>query len=157
MKETLYIETSVVGYYTSRLTRDLIVAAHQQITREWWKTSLPRYAAFVSVLVMEEISRGNVEEAKKRIGSVSGLPLLIVTPEVEKLADRYFQRLQIPEKARPDSYHLALATFHGMDYLVTWNCAHIANARLKRVMEEINVELGIRTPTICTPEELMEA
>ncbi len=66
-------------------------------------------------------------------------------------------RLKLPAKARPDSYHLALATCHGMDYLVTWNCAHIANARIKRILEEINNERGIRTPTICTPEELLEA
>jgi predicted nucleic acid-binding protein len=157
MKDTLYIESSVIGYYTSGFTRDLIVAAHQQITREWWKTSLPRYESYISVVVMEEISRGNPEEAEKRKETVNGLPILALTEEVGELADIYFSRLKLPEKVRPDSYHLALAAGHGMDYLVTWNCAHIANARIKRILEEINVDRGIRTPTICTPEELLEA
>ena len=156
MKETLYIETSVVGYFTSQPTRDLIVAAHQQITREWWKERLHRYSAFVSGLVLEEISKGNVDEAEKRLEAVSDFPLLKIIPEVAELANAYFLNLTLPEKARADSYHLALAAWHGMDYLVTWNCAHIANARLKRTLEEINIERGIRTPTICTPEELME-
>ncbi len=156
MKETLYIETSVIGYYVSRPTRDLIVAAHQQITREWWKNSLPRYKAFVSALVLEEISRGNETEAERRTASVEGIQLLALTPTVVELADIYFRELKIPARARADSYHLALAVGHGMDYLITWNCAHIANARIKRMIEEINVEKNIRTPTICTPEELME-
>jgi len=156
MKETLYIETSVVGYFTSQLTRDLIVAAHQQITREWWKERLNRYSAFVSTLVLEEISMANVDEAGKRLEAVSDFPLLKIIPEVAELANFYFLKLNIPEKARADSYHLALAAWHGMDYLVTWNCAHIANARLKRILEENNIARGIKTPTICTPEELME-
>jgi len=156
VKPTVYIETSVISYLTAKPSRDLIIAAHQQITSEWWETALPHYDAFISPIVLEEISRGDAKAVKSRLEKVSAFPVLEVLPEVRTLADVYFSAFEIPEKARADAYHLAVASWHGMDFLVSWNCTHIVNGRIKMLIEEINAKQGIRTPIICTPEELME-
>lgn len=156
MKPTVYIETTVVSYLTSRPTRDLLVAAHRQVTREWWDSALPKVDAYVSAVVLDEISRGNPTAAERRMSAVSAFPLLEVVPEVDKLAGLYFATIEIPDAARADSYHLALACHHGMDFLVTWNCKHLASGRVKLLLERANATLGLRTPFICTPEELME-
>jgi predicted nucleic acid-binding protein len=141
----------------ARPSRDLIIAAHQQDTHEWWEEALPQFDAFISPIVLEEISRGDADAAKLRLDSVSSFPLLEVLLEVRNLADSYFSAIDIPERARADSYHLAVAAWHGMDFLVSWNCTHIVSGRVKKIIEEINSANGIRTPIVCTPEELMEA
>ncbi len=156
MKPTVYLETTIISYMTARYSRDLIIAAHQQITHEWWESALPKYEAFVSPIVIEEISRGDVLAAQLRLDKISGLTVLEVVPEVRTLADAYFSAIDIPEKARADSYHLAMTAWHGLDFLVSWNCTHIVSGRVKMIIEEINAGFGIRTPVICTPEELME-
>lgn len=153
-KQSVYIETTVVSYFTARPSRDLIVAAHQQM--EWWETILPLLDPFVSPIVIEEASRGDDSAARERIAKLKAFPVLEVTDEVRDLAERYFERIQIPQKARGDAYHLAVATYHGMDFLVSWNFTHILSARVKSAIYEINALLGITTPIICTPEELME-
>lgn len=155
-KPTVYIETTVVSYLTARPSRDLIIAAHQQVTAEWWEKSLPLCEPYVSPVVIEEIKRGDAEAAKLRIEKIASFPILEVTNDVRELADLYFARLQIPEKARGDAYHLALATYHGMDFLISWNFTHILSATIKVLVQDINAFRGIRTPIICTPEELME-
>ena len=118
---------------------------------------MPHFDVFISPIVLEEISRGDEQAAKLRLERVSSLPLLEVLPEVLDLAESYFSAIEIPEKARADSYHLALAAWHGIDFMVSWNCTHIVSGRVKKIIEEINYTSGIRTPIVCTPEELMEA
>lgn len=157
MKPTVYIETTVISYRMAKSSRDLIIAAHQQITHEWWDIAIPRFDAFISPIVLEEISKGDADAAKLRLDSVSSFQLLEVLSEVRDLADSYFSAIEIPEKARADSYHLAVAAWHGMDFLISWNCSHIVSGRVKRIVEEINSAKRIRTPIVCTPEELMEA
>ena len=156
MKPTVYIETSVISYLTAKPSRDLIIAAHQQITNDWWENALSNYEAFISPIVLEEISRGDANAIQARLEKVSIFPVLEILPEVRNLADTYFAAFAIPDKARADTYHLAVAAWHGMDFLVSWNCTHIVNGRIKLLIEEINAGQGIRTPIICTPEELME-
>lgn len=155
-KQSVYIETTVVSYLTARPSRDLIVAAHQQVTVEWWENVLPLLDPFVSPIVIEEASRGDDAAARERLSKIEAFAVLEVTDEVRNLADRYFERIQIPEKARGDAYHLAVATYHGMDFLVSWNFTHILSARVHTAIYEVNALLGITTPIICTPEELME-
>jgi hypothetical protein len=157
MKPTVYIETTVISYRVARPSRDLIIAAHQQITHDWWEMALPQFDAFISPIVLDEISRGDADAARLRLDSVSSFQLLEVLSEVSSLAESYFSAIEIPEKARADSYHLAVAAWHGMDFLVSWTCTHIVSGRVKRIIEEINSASGIRTPIVCTPEELMEA
>lgn len=155
-RQSVYIETTVVSYLTARPSRDLIVAAHQQVTVEWWESVLPLLDPFVSAIVIEEASRGDDTAARERLSRIEAFPVLEITDEVRDLADRYFERIQIPEKARGDTYHLAAATYHGMDFLVSWNFAHILGARVHATLYEVNTLLGITTPIICTPEALME-
>jgi len=152
----VYIETSVVSYLTARPSRDLIVAAHQQITHEWWESALPKLDAFISAIVLDEIARGDPQAVLLRLQRVASFPLVEVVPEVHELAETYFANITIPARARADAYHLALATWHGLDYVVSWNCTHIVSGRVRMILEEVNAGVGIRTPIICTPEELME-
>jgi predicted nucleic acid-binding protein len=156
LKPSVYIETTVISYVTARPSRDLIVAAHQQVTLEWWENVLPCCNPFISPVVVEEVARGNKEAPGLRRRKISGFPVLEITNEVRELAELYFAQTQIPEKARGDAYHLALATYHGMDFLVSWNFTHILAAPVRVMIQDINTSRGIRTPIICTPEELME-
>ncbi|MFQ6120536.1 MAG: type II toxin-antitoxin system VapC family toxin [Methanosarcinales archaeon] len=149
MKESIYIETTVVSYYTSKPSRDIIVLAHQEITRQWWPMAIRRYNVFISEVVIEEASFGDPEAAKRRLKELKDFPHLELNDKVEEMAQVYMERLYIPEKSFRDAAHLAVASVHNIDYLVTWNCTHIAKMK-------INESFGIPTPIICTPEELME-
>jgi len=155
-KQSVYIETTVISYLIARPSRDLIVAAHQQVTEEWWENTLPLLDPFVSPIVIEEVSRGDESAAKLRLEKIVRFPVLEITNEVRDLAELYFKRIPIPDKARGDAFHLAVATYHGMDFLVSWNFTHILNARVRAVIQDINTIRGISTPIICTLEELME-
>ena len=153
---TVYVESTVISYRAARPSRDLVAAAHQQITVEWWDTILPFLSPFVSQFVLEEISRGDPEAVKRRRQLIRDLPMLDMSPPIADLAAEYFAAIRLPESARVDALHMALAVHHNLDYLVTWNCTHIAGARVRAVVHEINDAHGIATPVICTPEELME-
>jgi len=112
MKESIYLETTVVSYFTAKISRDIIV--------------------------------------------LKNFPHLELTKKVEKMAQIYMEQLDIPEKSTRDAIHIAVASVHNIDYLVTWNCAHIANAEVIKNLMKINNSFDIHTPIICTPEELME-
>ncbi len=155
--QTVYIESSVISYYTARRSRDLIVAAHQEITLDWWEKALPSFEPFVSQIVIDEISRGDLESAQKRLNAIHNFNILEMTDKAAAIAKLYYSALNIPEKAINDAFHLALAVYHGIDYLVTWNCTHIAAGRVISIIQNINDNQGYQTPIICTPEELMEA
>ncbi|MEW6351318.1 MAG: type II toxin-antitoxin system VapC family toxin [Thermodesulfobacteriota bacterium] len=155
MKPTLYLETTIPSYYVSRPSRDIVVLAHQEITREWWERRLPLFKAYVSPVVIEEAGRGDPDQARKRLKAVDAFPILAATPQVEDLADLYMKKLGIPAQAIRDAAHLAFACGYRMEYVVTWNCAHIANAEIRRGLMALNATVGIGTPIICTPEELM--
>jgi hypothetical protein len=154
----VYVETSVVSYYCARPSRDLIVAAHQQITRDWWETRLRRcYQPFVSEIVVAECARGDTEAAKQRLQAIEDLPRITAdTGESERLARQYVEVLAIPEFAYTDALHITLAVLGNMDYLATWNCSHIANGATIARLLEFNRAQGLCECVICTPEELME-
>lgn len=156
MKPSIYLETTIPSYLTARPSRDLIIAAHQEVTREWWRTQAALYDLFISQAVVEEASGGDPRAADERLSALQGIPLLQVTAEAVRLADRIVHETPMPGKAAVDALHVALATVHGMDYLLTWNCAHIANARLRHVIESICADAGGVCPVICTPLELSE-
>ncbi len=155
-KPTVYIETTIISYLVAKPSRDLVVAGHQEITREWWETVLPRVRGCISPFIVQEISGGDAAMAQKRVALVSGMPLLEVDDQVEKLGEHYFSAIQIPERARFDALHLAVAAYHAVDYVLSWNCRHIASARVQKRLREINEQLKIPTPVLCTPEGLME-
>ena len=156
MKQSVYIETTIVSYLAARTSRDLIVAGHQQITSEWWEKVSPKFRCYVSEVVIEESEKGDIETSKKRLDLIAGFPVLAVNDEIKKLASIFFERLKIPEKSRLDSVHLATACWYQMDYLLSWNCKHIVSAVVRKLLNEMAKELKIQIPVICTPEELME-
>lgn len=156
MRESIYIETSVVSYYASKPSRDLIALAHQQITWEWWPKAVKRFDVYISEVVVEEAAAGNKESAEKRLIELKGFPHLELTEKVEQIAQIYMEKLSLPKKALRDAAHLAVASVHNIDYLITWNCVHIANGEIIKKLLKLNEKLKIKTPVICTPEELME-
>ena len=156
MKESVYLETTVISYFTSRPSRDIIALARQEITREWWPKSINRFDIFISEVVIEEARTGDPEAARKRMEELKDFPHLELNDDVEKLTQLYMEKLDIPEKSFRDAAHLAVASVHGIDYLVTWNCTHLANGEIIKKLMKLNAAFSIHTPIICTPEELME-
>jgi len=155
-KPKLYLETSIVSYLKSHPSRDIVILAHQEITRRWWNNCLTNYDVFISEVVLEEARQGNAEAAKERLAVLAKFPGLSITKDVEHLAAIYMRELTIPAKAARDALHIALASVHDMDYLLSWNCKHIANGFIRRRIREVNTREGYSIPTICTPEELLD-
>jgi len=153
-KPTIYLETSFISYLVARPSRDIIVAAHQQLTFDWWSNQRHHYDLFISQVVFDEARAGDAQEAAKRLAAVEGLPLLELTEEGIRLAEKLIQLHAVPKKAAQDALHIAIACVNGMDYLLTWNCKHIANARMRSKIDEICRGMGYGPPIICTPEEL---
>ena len=151
----VYVETTIPSYLTAWPSRDLVKAAHQQITREWWEER-DRYALFVSQAVLREASGGDQDAASRRLKAVEGLPVLELNEEARALGRALVQEGPLPEKAALDALHIAIAAVNGMDYLLTWNCTHLANAPLRNKVERFCRQKGYEIPTICTPEELVE-
>jgi len=153
--KSVYIETSVISYLTARPSRDLLAAAHQQITREWWDNHRSRFDIFISPLVIGESQRGNQEAAANRIAAIVGIQILEVVEEAYLLASAIITEGILPPSAQDDAAHIALAAVHNMDYLLTWNCRHIDNAETKPLVRSLCGNKGYNCPEICTPEELM--
>ena len=156
MKPKVYVETTVISYLTSRPSRDLRVAAHQQATQDWWRDRRGAFDLYASQLVFQEASRGDEEAAKSRTGKLSRIVLLDATDEALALTETIVQRGLIPRAVAEDAAHIAIATANGMDYLLTWNLKHIANATVRSRIEALCRAKGYTPPVICTPEELME-
>lgn len=155
MKPKVYLETSVISYFTSRPSRDLIVAANQQITQEWWQVHRQDFDLFISQLVVREAGAGDEHAAEQRLGAIADIPLLILNEEAVAFAEKLVKEGPIPRKAVEDALHIAVATFNGMDYLLTWNFKHIANATMRYKIEHICRLIGYEPPIICTPQELL--
>jgi hypothetical protein len=155
MKPKIYVETTIIRYLTAKRSRDLVIAAHQQITQEWWETRRLTFDLFISELVIREAGAGHEEAAQERLEALKEITLLELNEETLYLAGELVQRGPIPERAKEDALHIALATVHGMDYLLTWNCRHIANAEMRKGVTSVCASLGYETPIISTPEELM--
>jgi hypothetical protein len=155
MNQTIYVETTIISYLTAKPSRDLIVAAHQQITQEWWETRRKKFDLFASELVIREAGAGDKMAAQKRLAVLTEIPLIELNEEILSLANNFIIDGPIPENAKEDALHIALATVHGVDYILTWNCRHIANAEMRTAVSNICISKGYQPPIICTPEELM--
>ena len=153
--ESVYLETTVISYLVARPSRDVVVAAHQQTTHDWWYTRREAFACNVSQVVIDEASAGDPDEIRKRLDIIRDLPVLEVTTSAESLAQAIIASGVIPPRAVRDAAHVAVAAVHRIDYLLTWNCRHLANAQIMRKMEEVCNRSSERMPLICTPEELM--
>ena len=154
MKPKVYLETTIISYLAARPSRDIIIAAHQELTNEWWENRRKRFDLFVSQLVIQEAKSGDKEAARKRLGLLEPIPLLELNDKAISLA-RILMNDAIPPKAVEDALHIAVDAIHGMDYLLTWNCKHIANAEKEHAIATVCRSNNFEPPIICTPEELM--
>ena len=152
----VYLETTVISYLTARPSRNLRVVAHQEITADWWTRRRMRFELYVSRLVIDEASAGDAEAAAQRLVTLTGIPRLELTEAASILAEHLVTAAAIPREAIEDALHVAVAAVHGMDYLLTWNCRHIANATMRNRIADVCASAGFEAPVICTPEELLE-
>ena len=153
--ESVYLETSFISCLVARPSRDLLVAAHQQVTQEWWANRRSEFECSVSQVVIDEASAGDAAEVQKRLAITGGLSVLEITEEAEALTQAIMAAGMLPPHAVRDAAHVAVAAVHAIDYLLTWNCKHLANAQIARRIAVVCENLGHRMPIICTPEELM--
>lgn len=155
-KPKVYVDTTVVSYLTARPSRDIVTLAHQQITQEWWLSAASRFDLVASDLVFEEAGRGDPSAARARLAALEGLEVIDATTESEALTEELLASAALPHAAGADAAHVAAAVTNGVDYLVTWNLRHMANAPVRLALERACRRAGYRQTTICTPEELLE-
>ncbi len=151
----IYIESTIVSYVAARPSRDLIRAARQELTREWWEERSGEHELYASQVVVRESAAGDEQIAPRRLALLEGLPLLDLTDEAVDLGEGLVRDGPLPPVAADDALHISLATVHGMDVLLTWNCTHLANAKLLSRVQDFLADRGYRAPVICTPDELM--
>lgn len=156
MKPRLYLETTIVSYFVARPSRDLVTAAHQQLTHDWWNERDKDFDLYISQLVVQEASAGDSDAVQQRLNFRDGFPSLQLTENALILAKALVDEKAVPEKAAGDALHIAIAAINGMDYLLTWNMKHLANAVLRNTISLVCRAHGYEPPVICTPEELLE-
>jgi hypothetical protein len=152
---SVYLETTIISYLVARPSQSVRLAAHQEITREWWAKRRVEFDLFISQVVFDEAAGGERAKAEERLALLAGLPLLDVDEEAAYLARSLTTRGPMPLKAERDALHVAVAAVHEMDFLLTWNCKHLANAEMAERVDCIILRHGYKPPRICTPEELM--
>ena len=152
---SVYVETSVIGYLASRPGADIIFAANQLMTLEWWNDHRSRFELFASQAVVDECSAGDPTAARERLVFLDGIPVLAVNAMTRNLAQELIRRVGLPAKAAVDAVHIATAALNKIDYLLTWNCRHIANPAFRRKIENVLGDAGLRSPVICTPQEIL--
>jgi hypothetical protein len=133
--EIVYIETTVVSLLAANPSRDLVTAANQHSTRDWWRLRRAEFVCVVSSEVVREASQGDPQDARKRLEAMSELSVLQLTAEAERLTRALLATGALPARAKTDAAHLAVAAAAKADYLPTWNCRHLANAQILRPLE----------------------
>lgn len=156
MKPTVYLETTIIGYLAMRVSGVLRIAANQQTTREWWDNHRHDFDLLVSRFVVDECSDGDPDAARERLAYLAGIPLLEISEDVNTLAASLLASVPLLEKAAIDALHISMATVNGVEYLLRWNCKHIANPSMRPKIERVCREAGFEPPVICTPQELLE-
>lgn len=152
---TVYIETTVVSYLRQRPSTEIVIAAHQLLTHRWWSNERTKYELVVSQYVIEEAAAGDPTLAADRLQALNGIPALPDAPEIRQIAAQIMSRAILPRKAEVDALHIATVAHHRIDYLLTWNCRHIANATILPRIHQVLEAMSIPIPMICTPEELL--
>lgn len=153
-KPRIYIETSVISYLTARPSRDLIVAAHQQITQDWWEHRQQQYSLYISQYVVDEAAQGDPAAAQKRLQAIEHLPEIDTSDSVEMLAKALIEHQALPQNSRLDALHLAVAAVNGIEILLTWNFKHLANAVAILKAESVCRQCGFEPPRIVTPLQM---
>jgi len=152
---TVYIESSIISYLRQKPSADLINAARQLLTTRWWMNERSGYELVISQYVLDEIAAGDPVLAAERIAAVDGIPVLPPAPEIPPIASAIMARAILLPKAQVDALHIAAVAHHRIDFLLTWNCSHIANARILPKIYSVLQEMELPLPIICTPEELL--
>lgn len=156
MKQRIYVETTVVSYFAAQPSRDLLVAGHQEATRELWPRLTKDYETYVSALVYEEAGRGNEEQARRRLDAIKPFRMLDIDNESRLLAEKIIAGKGIPEEYPEDALHVAVAAANGMSVVVTWNFAHLSNPFTRMMVRQTVENEGYVCPEICSTEELLE-
>jgi hypothetical protein len=154
MTESVYIESSIISYLTSRPSRDVVISARQIITENWWLSQRNNYDLFVSALVIQEISKGDPEAAERRLNAVADFPLLGASQDTLLLAEALLVGAAVPKTSEEDALHISIAAASGIDFLLTWNFKHINNAHTKAAISAAIEAYGFACPILCSPEEL---
>jgi len=152
----VYIESTIPSYVVARPGRDILQAARQQLTRDWWDLKREKHDLFTSQVALDEIASGDAEMARQRLELVAHIKLLDLSDDAKALTKDILRSGVLPADADRDAAHIALATVHEMDILLTWNCRHIANAAIQSRLRKLTDAAGFALPVICTPEELLE-
>ena len=155
MKPKVYLETTIPSLLTAWPNRDVVVLGQQQATRDWWNQHRHKYELFISDLVAVESRRGDPVAAGERDAVLATCSLLNIPEGAQSLAERILSTKLMPPNATADALHVAIATVHAMDFLLTWNCRHIANATVVERVRDVCKQAGYQPPVICTPFELM--
>lgn len=156
MLPTVYVETSIVSYLRQRPNTHVVMAARQLLTHQWWYQERNNYDLVTSQFVLEEASEGDALLATERLQWLKNIPLLPLDPAIGAISREIMTRAILPQKAVVDSLHIAIAAYHQIQYLLTWNCKHIANARILPRIHGVLHDLGMFIPIICTPEEMVD-
>ena len=154
---SVYLETTVIGHIAGRLHADAVILGRQTITRRWWQTAAHRYRLLASNLVMAECGAGDTEAGHERLALLTNLDLLDIDEESEQLANALLASHAVPHTEPRDATHIAVTAVNGIDYLATWNFKHIMNPATQHLIDAVCREIGYEPPTICTPEQLLEA
>lgn len=155
MNRRVYIETTVISYLAARASRDVIIKAHQEVTHAWWLRRRKDFDLMVSDVVLEELGRGDKTAAASRLGYARNLGVVLSNEPAIALARLLVRQRAVPTVAEVDALHIGVAAANGADFLLTWNCRHIANAEMRAKIGAVCREAGYEPPVICTPEELM--
>ncbi len=154
MTKRVYIETTIPSYLAAWPSRDLLQAARQQITHDWWNNERRNFDLCISKIVLDEAAAGDADAAKRRMPFLEGIPVLALTEAVNAVAKAIMASALLPQRATRDAAHIAVSSVHGVDILLTWNCQHIANAVIMKELGEIVSRCGYELPILCTPEEM---
>lgn len=153
--ESVYLETTIASYLTARPSGNLVAAARQQLTYQWWEQCRSKYDLYISKVVILEAIKGDPDASEKSLKLISSIPELAINEDCLELAESFFSHADLPESARNDALHAAIATYHQVDFLLTWNCRYLANAHFIKKLLAITDRRGLILTHICTPEELM--
>ena len=152
--QTVYIETTIPSYLTSRRSQQASVAVDQDSTSVWWETQRKQFRLYTSVFTLAEAGAGDVQLASKRLQALEGIPTLDIPEDFDSLESDLIILFQLPNRAATDASHLGLAIVHRIDYLLTWNCTHLANAVLQKELMDYCSYHQLHIPVVCTPETL---
>jgi predicted nucleic acid-binding protein len=157
MKKQVYIETTVVSYFAARPSRDIIIAGHQEATRDLWPVLATKYETYISALSYEEARKGDPDQARMRLEAIKPFPMLDIDDEARTLAAKIIDGRGIPPDYPEDALHIAVAAVNGIEVVITWNFAHLNNPFTRKAIRRIVENEGYACPEISSPEELLEA